>query len=198
MSSQWPLLVTAHQDRYIHIWDLKKVMTGQFDPIDLIESPLKFATTSLTVFGDGKGFVVGSIEGRCSVNNYDLERIDRGKSGDFCFKCHRTEDQTKKQGECYTVNAFAFNKKYNTLISLGSDGHFYTWNKDLKSKYKSSKKFPSPMTAGDFSEDGSLIAYAVGYDWSMGAEALKQRKYETLLYIRTPDIPSEVYKAGVK
>jgi len=198
MSAQWPLLVTAHQDRFIHIWDLRKVVTGNFDPIDLIESPLKYATTSLTVFGDGKGFVVGSIEGRCSVNNYDFDKSDKGKKDDFCFKCHRTEDQNKKQGECFTVNGFAFNRQYNTLVSLGSDGHFYTWNKDLKSKYKSSKKFPSPMTAGDFSHDGSLMAYAVGYDWSMGAEAQKQRKYETLFYVRTPDIATEVYKPGQK
>lgn len=178
MSYQWPLLVTAHQDRYIHIWNLQQnIQTSQFDPCDLMESPLKFATTSIQCFGDGKGFVVGSIEGRCGVNNYDTTKSDKGKGLDFCFKCHRTEDTTKKQGECYSVNGFAFNQKYNTLASFGSDGTFATWNKDNKSKYKSSKKFPSPMTAGDFSYDGQFLAYAIGYDWSMGAEGLKTRQY---------------------
>ena len=60
-------------------------------------------------------------------------------------------------------------------MSFGGDGQFSTWNKDHKSKYKSSKKFPSPMTAGDFSWDGTLIAYAIGYDWALGAEGAKSR-----------------------
>ena len=77
----------------------------------------------------------------------------------------------------YSVNGFAFNKRFNTFVSYGADGHFYTWNKDNKSKYKTSKKFPSPITAGDFNFDGTLLAYAVGYDWSMGAEAMSQRQY---------------------
>jgi mRNA export factor len=159
-----------------------------------MESPLKFATTSICCFGDGKGFVVGSIEGRCGVNYYDLSKSDKGKSLDFCFKCHRIEDAQKKTGECYSVNGFAFNQKYNTLVSLGSDGTWTTWNKDHKSKYKSSKKFPSPMTAGDFSWDGNLLAYAIGYDWSMGAEGAKAKQYQTLMYIRVCDIGSEVHK----
>jgi len=154
----------------------------------LIESPLKFATTSICCFGDGKGFVVGSIEGRCSVNWYDITKSDKDKKNDFCFKCHRTEDAAKKQGECYSVNGFAFNQKYNTLVSYGSDGTWATWNKDAKSKYKGSKKFPSPITAGDFSFDGSYIGYAVGYDWSMGAEGLKARQYQNLLYVRVTDL----------
>jgi len=29
------------------------------------------------------------------------------------------------------------------------------------------------MTTGDFSWDGQYLAYAIGYDWSMGAEAAK-------------------------
>ena len=85
--------MTAHQDRFIHIWDLQKnITTGQFDPIDLVESGLKFSTTAICCFGDGKGFVVGSIEGRCSVIFYDTSKPKLDRDKDFCFKCHRTED----------------------------------------------------------------------------------------------------------
>ena len=79
-------------------------------------------------------------------------------------------------------------------MSYGGDGNFYTWNKDLKSKYKSSKKFPSPITAGDFNQDGTLLAYAIGYDWSLGAEGQKQSQFPTLMYVRTPDLGAEVFK----
>jgi len=93
MHGVWPLLVTAHQERFIHVWNMQQVVTSNsFDPIDLMESPLKFATTSIQVFGDGKGFAVGSIEGRCSINNYDINNLKGSQSKDFCFKCHRHED----------------------------------------------------------------------------------------------------------
>lgn len=59
----------------------------------MTESPLKFATTSISVFGDGKGYAVGSIEGRCGIKYYDPSKQDLGKSDDFCFKCHREENK---------------------------------------------------------------------------------------------------------
>ena len=72
MSCEWPLLVTAHQDRFIHIWCLNENFhTQNYNPKEVVESPLKFATTSIAVFGDGKGYAVGSIEGRCGIKNYD-------------------------------------------------------------------------------------------------------------------------------
>ena len=96
MSFQYPLLVTAHQDRFIHIWNLEENFnSNNWNPKDLYESPLKFATTSIAVFGNGKGFVVGSIEGRCGVQNYDLTKSDLGASNNFCFKCHREEHKAQ-------------------------------------------------------------------------------------------------------
>lgn len=92
MSCQWPLLVTAHQDRLLHIWHLpENFQTNNWNPKDITESPLKLATTSIAVFGDGKGYAVGSIEGRCGIKNYDSSKTAMGKDNDFCFKCHREE-----------------------------------------------------------------------------------------------------------
>lgn len=167
MSFQYPLLVTAHQDRFLHIWNLEEnFQSNNWNPKDLCESPLKFATTSIGVFGNGKGYVIGSIEGRCGVQNYDLTKRDLGKAYDFCFKCHREENKAQMTADVYSVNGLCFNQKYNTFASYGSDGMFTIWNKDTKSKYKSSKKFPAPITSAAFSDDATLLAYAVGYDWA--------------------------------
>lgn len=66
MSCVWPLLVTAHQQRLVHIWDLEKAFnTNNFQPTEVIEATLKFPLTSVQCFADGKGFCLGSIEGRC-------------------------------------------------------------------------------------------------------------------------------------
>ena len=60
------------------------------------------------------------------------------------------------------------------------------WNKDTKSKYKSSVK-PSnamPVTAGCFSDDATLWAFATGEDWSLGAHTASTRPNMINLYIR--------------
>lgn len=71
-SCEWPLLVTGHTDRLLHLWDLEDCFRkSDFNPTDLKSSDLKFATSSVQVFSNGKGFCVGSIEGRCAVVYYD-------------------------------------------------------------------------------------------------------------------------------
>ena len=195
MSCVFPLLVTAHQDRFIHVWDLEKCLTtGQFNPRDVTESPLKFGTTAIACFADGKGFAVGSIEGRCGIKNYDLKRSDLNKDADFAFKCHREEKASTKTADVYSLNTITFNKAFNTFATIGADGHYFTWNKDSKSKYKSSKKFPAALTTADFSDDGKLFVYAIGYDYSRGFEGSKQVNCPVTLILRTPDVKTEVNK----
>ena len=84
--------------------------------------------------------------------------------------------------------------QYNTFATYGSDGAIIVWNKDTKSKYKSSKKFPAPFTSAAFTEDGKLLAYAIGYDWSMGFEYWKTQPVPTKIFIRSPDVKEEVFK----
>ena len=60
-------MVTSHSDKQIHLWDLNKISQQQFNPIHLAESPLRQTTSSIQVFASGKGYAVGSIEGRVGV-----------------------------------------------------------------------------------------------------------------------------------
>ena len=138
MTASYPLMVTAHSEKIIHCWNLESVARGQFNPIHVVESPLKFQTSAICCFADGKGYAVGSIEGRCGIVNVNLSNVDQVDSRDFCFKCHRVENQTTGDGDVYTVNCISFNKAHNTLCTVGSDGQFIIWNKDSKSRYKAS------------------------------------------------------------
>ena len=110
MSVAYPLMVTAHQDRLIHVWNLEECFkNNSFEPTEVMESTLKFATTAITCFSNGKGFCIGSTEGRCSVRNYDTTRSDKNKALDFCFKCHRVEDPKTKSARVYSINGYCFN-----------------------------------------------------------------------------------------
>ena len=92
MSGAFPILVTAHSEKFIHVWDLKNCFNNNFNPIEVRESPLKFATSAICAYADGRGYAVGSIEGRCGIVNIDLAHPANENKDDFCFKCHRLEN----------------------------------------------------------------------------------------------------------
>ena len=172
MSGAGSLLVTAHSERWIHLWNLENVLKNQYDPVHVDQSPLKYQTSSIACYPNGKGFAIGSIEGRCGVVNVN-NTAESGMTTDFCFKCHRVE--TGGEGDAYTVNNISFNKKHSTFSTVGSDGTYIVWNKETKARYKSSKVTPLPMTHCCFSEDASLLVFASGEDWSKGCEHAKTR-----------------------
>ena len=141
-----------------------------------MESSLKYGTSSLCCFADGKGFAMGSIEGRCAIMNVNF--MKQGKElceNDFCFKCHREEKAS--EGDAWTVNSISFNKQHNTFCTAGGDGAYIIWNKDTKSRYKLSKQTPNslPMTVCAFSDDASILVFATGEDWNKGAQAAQAR-----------------------
>lgn len=48
LSCTYPILVTAHQQRLIHVWNLENaIKKNSFEPTEIVESPLKFATTTI-------------------------------------------------------------------------------------------------------------------------------------------------------
>mmetsp|Transcript_3342 Transcript_3342/g.5569 ORF Transcript_3342/g.5569 Transcript_3342/m.5569 type:complete len:322 (-) Transcript_3342:58-1023(-) len=183
MSGQFPLLVTAHSEQFINIWNLD-ALNQTFNPVSVRESPLKYCTTAISCFGDGKGYAVGSIEGRCGIVHIRFENVEKEDEKDFCFKCHRVEDQKMLKAEVFSVNCITFNKSFNTFATVGGDGNFVVWNKDTKSRYKSSKQVDTmPMTRACFSDDGEFLVFAVGEDWSKGFGAAQQRQAQNKISI---------------
>jgi mRNA export factor len=138
----------------------------------VIESPLKYATTAVDCFPDGKGFCIGSIEGRCCVKNFDYTLKVKGYDN-YTFKCHIKKQAIDKTVILNSVNGFCFNKRYGTFYSYGSDGSYISWNKDTKAKYRTSECFPGSVVAADQTDEGTIMAYAIGYDWSQGSEGAK-------------------------
>ena len=64
------------------------------------------------------------------------------------------------------VNDIAFHPVHGTLSTVGSDGKFSFWDKDARTKLKTSEQFDQPLTACDFNPHGNIFAYATSYDWS--------------------------------
>lgn len=100
----------------------------------------------------------------------------------FTFKCHRVTANNSTQ-DIYAVNDIAFHPVHGTLATVGSDGTFSFWDKDARTKLKSSETMEQSITKCCFNASGQIFAYAVGYDWSKGHEYYNPAK-KTQMYLR--------------
>lgn len=64
------------------------------------------------------------------------------------------------------VNGIAFHPIHGTLATVGSDGRFSFWDKDARTKLKTSEQLDQPIAACCFNHNGNIFAYASSYDWS--------------------------------
>ena len=80
------------------------------------------------------------------------------------------------------MNDITFHPVHGTLSTVGSDGRFSFWDKDARTKLKTSEACEQPITKSAFNKDGQIFAYAVSYDWSKGSEHYNPRTNHLLLH----------------
>ncbi len=135
-------------------------------------SPLRWQTRSLSCFIQGDGYAVGSIEGRCAVQ-YVSDEDQKSKS--FAFKCHR-ESKTvagRSENKIFSLNSICFHPVHGTFVTAGSDGSISIWDKDTKHRLKAFSSLSTSVTATSFNKNGTIFAYALGYDWAKGHQFSK-------------------------
>jgi hypothetical protein len=117
--------MSTHQIFLVNLEDTLK--TGKIEPCMVYTSPLKYQTRHVEAFPNGNGYCVTSIEGRCGVKNVDFRNLqEKYDSIDFNFKCHRKDGGSNI---VYPVHQVAFNRKYETFMTVGGDGAYFTWDK---------------------------------------------------------------------
>ena len=65
------------------------------------------------------------------------------------------------------VNDIVFHPVHGTLATVGSDGRYNFWDKDVRTKLKSADQLNQPIVACDIDSSGKVIAYATSYDWCL-------------------------------
>ncbi|KAI1807395.1 WD40-repeat-containing domain protein [Daldinia bambusicola] len=177
MDSKSLLLVVATAERRIHLVDLRNPTVFS----QSLDSPLKHQTKVVTAFPDGTGWATGSIEGRVAMNAVDkLEQ----KNIDFTFRCHRApQDPKTRITKIYSINDVQFHPvQHGIFTTAGSDGAIYFWDRPSHCKLHTYPSIGNSVTTTRFNRDGTLFAYALGYDWSRGCAANKQ-EIETKLML---------------
>lgn len=177
-----PLIVVAMGDGRVARIDIRQpTQLWGADP-----TRLAFQLRSIQVSPDGRGFVCGSIEGRCEVRH----DVFKGDANDFAFRCQRVENAA------YAVNGIAFHPgRVGTIATVGADGTYSFWEKDVRKKVwpKSDDRMAPPalkkhqtylpLTCCGFNQGGDMFAYAQSYDWSRGSAGAPP-SMEGALYLR--------------
>uniref|UniRef100_A0A1I7TQZ1 WD_REPEATS_REGION domain-containing protein n=1 Tax=Caenorhabditis tropicalis TaxID=1561998 RepID=A0A1I7TQZ1_9PELO len=168
---QYPMAVVALANKRIKVYNLENGPTEVKD----IESQLKFQIRCISIFRDKTnqmpaGFALGSIEGRVAVQYVEASN----PKDNFTFKCHRSAELVNSYQEIYAVNDICFHPQHGTLVTIGSDGRYSMWDKDARTKLKTSDPHPMPLTCCDVHSSGMFLVYAMGYDWSRGHEGNTQ------------------------
>lgn len=172
----YPMAVLGLAGNGIIVYNLE----GEPREFKRIDSPLKHQFRCVSIFTDKKvpnplpcGFALGSVEGRVAIH-YPNPANPRDN---FTFKCHRSTEPTNSQSQdIFAVNDITFHPQHGTLSTVGSDGRFSFWDKDARTKLKTSEQMEQPITRCSISSKGDLFAYAVSYDWSKGHEYYNPQK----------------------
>ncbi|XP_039971400.1 mRNA export factor isoform X1 [Xiphias gladius] len=170
----YPMAVVATAERGLIVYQLEN-QPSEFRRID---SPLKHQHRCVAIFKDKQnkptGFALGSIEGRVAIHYINPPNPAKDN---FTFKCHRSNGtNTTTPQDIYAVNAISFHPVHGTLATVGSDGRFSFWDKDARTKLKTSEQLDQPITACCFNHNGNIFAYASSYDWSKGHEYYNPQK----------------------
>ncbi|KAI6000395.1 WD40 repeat-like protein [Pisolithus orientalis] len=170
-------LVVAMASRLFHIYDIRKMS----EPAQTRESSLKFMTRSLACMTDGKGYAIGSVEGRIGVEYFDPSPEVQDQK--YAFKCHR--QTIEDVDHVWPVNSLAFHPVHNTFASAGSDGTVSIWDHKLKKRLRQYPKYSGSIASVAFSCDGSRLAVGVSYTWDDGEEGAKAAE-RPAIWIRKP------------
>jgi len=178
----FPMAVVGTANRGLIIYNLD----GQPKEYKKVDPPLKYQHRCIAIFRDKKnppqptGFALGSIEGRVAIHYANAQN----PKDNFTFKCHRSNGVTNGFQDIYAVNDIAFHPVHGTLATVGSDGRFSFWDKDARTKLKTSEPMEQPITCCAFNSTGQIFAYAVSYDWSRGHEYYNPQK-KNYIFLRS-------------
>ncbi|EKM51871.1 uncharacterized protein PHACADRAFT_199377 [Phanerochaete carnosa HHB-10118-sp] len=159
MDVRYPLLVLGTADRHIQLYDLTNptVVFSQ-------KTSLLSMQTRVITLGNGL-YAYGNVEGRVAMHWPST-------TDPTASEAHRTRLPTEAPPApgsiMWAVNDISFHPIYGTFTTCGSDGIIMTWDGENRKRLKTFESAGAPISATAFNHTGSVLAYAVSYDWHKG------------------------------
>eukprot|EP00030_Apusomonadida_sp_AF-17_P006957 a692_22.p1 GENE.a692_22~~a692_22.p1 ORF type:complete len:351 (+),score=110.39 a692_22:59-1054(+) len=155
-------VVVGTAGRHVHIYDVR--MLGG-EPEQRRESSLKHQTRCIAANPSGTGYALSSIEGRVSLEFFDLSPAAQAQK--FAFKCHRVKGDDGVE-TAFPVNALAFHSGFGTFASGGCDGFVNVWDGANRKRVSQLRRYPTSIAALAFSQNGQHLAIASSYTHEEG------------------------------
>ena len=174
----FPYVFLGLNNDQLNIFDLNQMQSfpnGKL--VGNFSSPLQSQTNSLALFPKNDGFGVGSIDGRANLSTMEKQAVYGNNNpsaplfktaSKMTFKCHKLEE-TPNMNVLLPVHSIGFHPNSKSFVyTAGGDGVLNFWDHEAKNKIKTFSFKGVPVNRVKISDDGQLIAYALGYDWQKG------------------------------
>jgi cell cycle arrest protein BUB3 len=149
-------LVVGTNEKHVFLYDL---VNGSLKLSQTRESSLKYQTRCIKCNTTNTGFALSSVEGRVSIEYFDPATHVQAQK--YAFKCHRLKENGVDV--LFPVNAMAYNTKWGTFATGGSDGFVNIWDGGNKKRLCQYSKFPTSIASLSFNCDGTYLAIASSY-----------------------------------
>jgi len=171
----FPYVAVGLSDEKMIFLDLNNLQNLQNNKLDYFDSPLGKGSqiTALSFWSDLGGIGVGTHDGRVNVSKFMQDSKGQIKlDPKITFKSKKYGDNvpTSKQ-TVYPVHDVGFHSGNKGFIfTAGGDGSVTYWDFVKKDRIVQYDYLGCPVTRTKMSPDGLLMAYALGYDWSLGIQ----------------------------
>mmetsp|Transcript_25406 Transcript_25406/g.46168 ORF Transcript_25406/g.46168 Transcript_25406/m.46168 type:complete len:369 (-) Transcript_25406:331-1437(-) len=127
-------------------------------------SSLKLPSRCIRAYPDGRGYAIGSVDGRVSMEFFDMSPESQALK--YAFKCHRRAEEGRDV--IYPVHTIAFHPVYGTFATGGGDGVICFWDGEHKKRIAQIARYPTSVSSVAFNADGTLMAIASSYCYESG------------------------------
>ncbi|KRX03058.1 WD40-repeat-containing domain [Pseudocohnilembus persalinus] len=131
--------------------------------------------TFLSVCETENYFIVGSDDGRAQIFSYSrqVNNLNTTISNHITFKVCQIKEN--KSTYFYQTNCAQFNpQKFSQLAVGGGEGVISLFQFLTKDRIKTFEFNKQCVSALKISDDGKLLAYALGYDWGQGIHGINK------------------------
>lgn len=163
-------MATFATGRKITIYNLQNMTKhSEMDAHNMV----KYGLRSIANLKNHTGLLMGSSEGRVALVPLNAQATPNLSC---CFKAHCTENTPQKNHyTMYPTNFVCAHPEAAAAVSGGADGSVRVWSLNTKSR---TFELPArqhngqavPCSGGALNARGTMIGFALSYDWSMGKE----------------------------
>lgn len=163
-------MATFATGRKITVYNLQSM--SKFSEVES-HSMVKYGLRAVANLKNHTGLLMGSSEGRVALVPLNAQATPNLSC---CFKAHCIENApAKNHFTMFPTNFVSAHPEAAAAVSGGADGAVRVWNLSTKSR---TFELPArqhngqavPCSAGALSARGTMIGFALSYDWSMGKE----------------------------